>query len=305
MVHCLPLKRLPPCKRRVGVHTGHSGFTLVELLITLAIAVVVLATLSGVTNNVMMLWKSNRARTELLYQANLAMDRMVTAVSHANRLLIPRADNPATPYDETQRQILAVTLDPLQDSDGDGFADADNDHDGLVDEDIPADNTFDYRAGIRDIDDDGDGSIDESSTMNNNDEEGLPGDDWMDGVDNDGDGTIDEDIPARNDRLTFGYSQYDNDGDGLFNEDWLDPVVYLVSADGKSLIERTPVVNWPNGSKTQDTIIAQADTVTLSIRRMPMTAEERSAQVEMTLQLDTRAGGPLTLQARIRLNRDN
>jgi len=287
------------------VHAGHSGFTLVELLFTLAIAVVVLAALSNVTNNAMSLWKSNRARTELLYQANLAMDRMVAAVSHANRLLVPRADNPATPHDEAQRRILAVTIDPLQDSDGDGFADADNDHDGLVDEDIPADNTFDYRAGIKDIDDDGDGSIDESSTINNNDEDGPPGDDWIDGVDNDEDGTIDEDIPVRNDRLTFGFSQYDNDGDGLFNEDWLDPVVYLVSADSKSLIERTPVVNWPNGAKTQDTIIAQADTVSLSIRRIPITADMRSVQLEMTLQLDTSAGGPLTLQARVRLKRDN
>jgi len=287
------------------VHAGHSGFTLIELLITLAIAVVVLAALSGVTNNIMLLWNSKRARSELLYQANLAMDRMVTAVSHANRLLIPRADDPATPHDEAQRQILAVTLDPLQDSDGDGFADADNDHDGLVDEDIPADNTLDYRPGIRDIDDDGDGFVDESSTISNNDEDGAPGDDWIDGVDNDADGSIDEDIPVRNDMLTFGYSQYDNDGDGLFNEDWLDAVVFLVSADGKSLIERTPVVNWPNGTKTKDMIIVQADTVALSIRRMPITADERSAQVEMTLQLDTRAGGPLTLQARVRLNRDN
>jgi prepilin-type N-terminal cleavage/methylation domain-containing protein len=282
-----------------------SGFTLVELLITLAIAVIVLTALSGMTNNVMMLWNSNRTQTELLYQANLAMEQMVTAVSHANRLLIPMADNPATPHDEAQRQILAVTLDPLQDNDGDGFADADNDHDGLVDEDIPADNTYDYRAGIKDIDDDGDGSIDESSSVYNNDEDGQSGDDWIDDVDNDGDGTIDEDIPARNDTFAFGYSQYDNDGDGLNNEDWLDPVIFLVSADGKSLIERTPVVNWPNGAKTQDTIIVQADTVALSIKRLPRTAEERSTQVEITLQLDNGTDGPLTLQARIRLNRDN
>ena len=301
----MPLIHLPPSKLEAEVHAGDSGFTLVELLITLAIVAVVLTALSGVTNNVMTLWDSNRARTELLYQANLAMDRMVTAVSHANRLLIPLAENPDTPYNESQRKILAVTLDPLQDSDGDGFADADNDHDGLVDEDIPPDNTNDHRAGIRDVDDDGDGSVDEGFSIRDNDEDGQAGDDWIDGVDNDGDAATDEDIPVHNDTFSVFASEFDNDGDGLFNEDWLDPVIFLVSADGKSLIQRTPVVNWPDGSKTLDTIIAQADTIALSTRRIPNIADERNAQVEITLQLVTGAGGPVTVQARVRVNRDN
>jgi prepilin-type N-terminal cleavage/methylation domain-containing protein len=304
MAPCLPLKRLPRSKPGVAGPAGCDGFTLVELLITLAIAGVVLVALSGVTHNVMMLWNSDRARTELLYQGNLAMDRMVTAVSHADRLLVPRADNPATPQDEAQRPLLAVTIDPLLDSDGDGFADADNDHDGRVDEDIPADNTFDYRPGIQNIDDDGDGSVDEGSALQDNDEDGQAGDDWLDDVDNDGDGATDEDIPADNDTLPIGASEVDNDGDGLFNDDWLDPVVFLVSSDGKSLIQRTPVVNWPDGSGTTDTILARADAIVLSIRRVPTGVGVRSAQVEITLQLATGATGPLTIQARVRLNRD-
>jgi prepilin-type N-terminal cleavage/methylation domain-containing protein len=304
MVRCLPLKRLLPSKPEPVGLAGLHGFTLVELLITLAIAGIVLTALSGVINNVMMLWNSEQARNELLYQGNLAMDRMVSAVSHAERLLIPRADNPATPQDEAHRDILAVTIDPHLDSDGDGFYDADNDHDGRVDEDIPADNTFDYRPGIRNIDDNGDGSVDEGMGLHDNDEDGQAGEDWLDGVDNDGDGSIDEDIPADNDALTIGAGKTDNDGDGLFNEDWLDPVVFLVSTDNKSLIERTPVVNGPDGSETTDSILVQADTVALSIRRVPTGVGARSTQVEITLQLATGATGPLTIQARVRLNRD-
>jgi hypothetical protein len=232
------------------------------------------------------------------------MDKMVTAIAETDRLLIPQRDNPATAHDESLRDILAMTINPLLDSDADGFFDADNDHDGLVDEDIPADNNLDYKAGIRDIDDDGDGSVDESLSLNDNDENGTPGDDWLDGVDNDGDSSVDEDIPWDNDAYVVGSSNMDNDGDGLENEDWLDPVIFLVSGDGTSLIQRKPVVNWPDGSKTNDLVIAQADVVALSIRRLPMASDDRYEQVAITLHLENTDGGTLTLQSQVRVNRD-
>ena len=304
MTRRFPLKRSrlpdsrPPGSPRAG------GFTLIELLVSLAIVGILLAALSGVVQKAYDQWNYSRARNELLYQGNFAMDMMVTAVAETNRLLIPLQDNPATAHDESLRDILAITMSPLLDSDGDGFLDADNDHDGLVDEDIPADNNLDYQAGIQDIDDDGDGSIDESLSMYDNDENGNPGDDWLDGVDNDGDSSVDEDIPWDNDASVSGYDNLDNDGDGLENEDWLDPVIFLVSSDGTSLIQRKPVVNWPNGSKTNDLVIAQAEVIVLSIQRLPMASGDRHGQLAITLQLESSAGGTLTLQSQVRVNRD-
>ena len=304
MTRRFPLKRSQHRDPRPPDFSGASGFTIIELLVSLAIVGVLLAALSGVIQKAYDQWNYSRARSELLYQGNFAMDMMVTAIAETNRLLIPLRDNPATVHDESLRDILAITINPLLDSDGDGFFDADNDHDGLVDEDIPADNNLDYKPGIRDIDDDGDGSVDESLSLYDNDENGIPGDDRLDGVDNDGDSSVDEDIPWDNDAYVVGYSNMDNDGDGLENEDWLDPVVFLVSGDGTSLIQRKPVVNWPDGSKTNDLVIAQADMVALSVQRLPMESGDRHEQVAITLQLESTAGGTLILQSQVRVNRD-
>ena len=304
MTRRYPLKRSRLPDFRPADSSGTGGFTLIELLVSLAIVGILLAALSGVVQKAYDQWNYSRARSELLYQGNFAMDMMVTAVAETNRLLIPLQDNPATAHDESLRDILAITMNPLLDSDGDGFLDADNDHDGLVDEDIPADNNLDFQAGIQNIDDDGDGSIDESLSLYDNDENGMSGDDWLDGVDNDGDSSVDEDIPWDNDANVFGYNTMDNDGDGLENEDWLDPVIFLVSSDGTSLIQRKPVVNWPNGSKTKDLIIAQAEVVVLSIHRLPMASNDRHGQLVITLQLESSAGGTLTLQSQVRVNRD-
>lgn len=83
-------------------------------------------------------------------------------MSRTRWLVLPLAENPNTPWSESDRDpgVLAVTLDPTLDSDGDGIMDADNDGDGLIDEDIPEDNNFDWAAGILGIDD-GDGEVDE------------------------------------------------------------------------------------------------------------------------------------------------
>ena len=147
-----------------------------------------------------------------------AMDRMVHATRRSERLLVPLADNPSTNWRENVREqtfpasapegdsklataVLAVTLDPTLDIDADGFADGDNDKDGLVDEDPGGDNTFDGMPGIAEIDDDGDGVADGAGTNDkDNDEDGTPIDDWLDGLDNDGDGAIDEDIPGGDQR---------------------------------------------------------------------------------------------------------
>ena len=167
------------------------------------------------------------------------MEQMVHAVSHSPRLLLPLADNPNTNWPEHIREqtipasppigdstlataVLAVTLDPAVDLDGDGTPDADNDGDGRFDEDLPGDNSFDNAPGIFQIDDDGDGQVDVSAAVKpfeDNDEDDDHTEDPLDGLDNDGDGTIDEDIRSdMNGDGCAGACSVDDDADGLLDE---------------------------------------------------------------------------------------
>ncbi len=281
--------------------------TLVEVLLTLAVVTVLLAGLSTVLAEALNQWRHGQGRSELLYQGRFAMERMVEAASRSRRLMVPLADNPATPWEEDEREILAVTLDPGLDRDSDGFADADNDKDGLIDEDIPTDNTNDTVTGIIGIDDDGDGTIDELAAggdgYTDNDEDGSKREDCIDGIDNDGDGTVDEDIPKDNDRLGGDKNPYDNDGDGLKHEDWLDPVVFFVSADEKRLMERMPDLNPVSGADFTERAIAEAESVELEVERLTMEPDERAVQVKITLNLKDAQGESATFKAQVRVGR--
>jgi prepilin-type N-terminal cleavage/methylation domain-containing protein len=276
-----------------------SGLTLVEILVVLLIAGILVAGVGGIVGGALDLWDSRKSRQELVYQAEFAMDRIVNAVTRTERLLIPLADNPGTLQDESLRDVLAVTLDPTLDRDADGFADADNDKDGKVDEDIPSDNTNDGVAGIIGMDEDNNGILDEGN-LRDNDEDANQGDDWLDGVDNDGDGSIDEDIPRINDQSSPGVGTYDNDGDGSDSEDWLDPVVYFISADGKSLVERLPDVNPVDGTDYTERSLAEADSVTLAVSRASPGPGERNVLLDITLQL-VEGDETVTLQSQVRV----
>lgn len=278
-----------------------SGFTLVEMLVTLAVAAILIVGIGSIVLGALDLWDSRETRQELLDQANFAMDRITKAITRTNHLLVPLADNPGTGYNESLHNVLAVTLDPSLDRDTDGFADADNDKDGGVDEDLPADNTNDGVSGIVGVDDDNDGTIDEVSQLNN-DEDTQPSDDWINGVDDDGDGSIDEDIPRINNSNASGAGPaYDNDGDGLNNEDWFDPVVYFVSADGKTLIERLPDVNPVDGNDYTERPIAEADNVTFTVDRLAANPGDRAILLNITLQLTDNGGETVNLQSQVRV----
>ncbi len=282
--------------------------TLIEVILTLAILTILLAGLGGLVGGALSQWRYGQGRSELLYQGNFAMERMVEATSRSRRLLVPLADNPATvAVVENERELLAVTLDPGLDRDADGFADADNDKDGLVDEDIPTDNTNDGVPGIVGIDDDGDGNVDEdpggADGFTDNDEDGVVREDCIDGIDNDGDGTIDEDIPKDNDELGGNDGDFDNDGDGLESEDWLDPVVFFVSADGTTLMERMPTLNPVTGADYAERPILQAQLVELEVERLPAGPDDRGVLVEITLLLHDAEAGDLTLQSLVRVGK--
>ncbi len=247
----------------------HSGFTLLELLITISIAGLLMAGLSRVMISGMDSAAEIRRQSNLQAQAHLAMRRMVESVQRADRLVVPQRDDVRTgtireniregffpvPGGWNDTAVLAVTLDGLSDID---FIDGpvrDNDGDGQANEDAPADWNFDFAPGLWNLDDDGDGEIDEGNDADD-DEDGATNEDWLDGVDNDGDGRIDEDPgDDLNNDSCAGVCGVDDDDDGLIDEnftgaednddeddanaeDWLDLRVFHLS--GNLLMERTP-----------------------------------------------------------------
>ena len=296
------------------------GFTLVEVLVTVAIASLVMIGLGRVVGQSLHIRDASLMRQELTREASFAMTRMTRAVRGAEYLFIPMRDNPASFWDESVRDVLALSLDPEVDRDQDGTADADNDGDGLVDEDLPGDKYNNNVAGISTIDDDGDGFIDESDSSepyNDDDENNMQSDDWIDGLDNDNDGSIDEDPHQdMNKDNEPGIAGFDDDGDGSIdeghfadddedgntNEDWFDPVVFYLN--GTTLIERTPVTWDENSDATVDGLDfvenPVADNVSLFRVERLFKGTKKNTLVDITLTLDS-SGDTITLQSRTRL----
>ncbi len=242
------------------------GFSLVELMASIAIAGVLMAALYGIVESAAELKTTSAQEYRTLEDLQFAMERIMRHARYSERLLLPSVDRTESGQIENLRDeivgaggvtaVLALTLPTSVDRDGNGFADADNDRDGRIDEDTPGDMTNDSEPGIVGIDDDADQQIDEGFFADNNDDEYslFSDEDPADGVDSDGDGTTDEDWGADNnadgapgvagmdddgDGQTDEGSNADNDEDGQTGEDWLDPVVYFLS--GGDLIERLPV----------------------------------------------------------------
>lgn len=302
---------------RATSFSKQQGLSLLEILISIAIAGVLIAAISGVVGSALNAQRSSGAKNDTLQQACFAMQRMVNAVSKTRYLMIPLGENPVTAWKESERNVLAVTLDPTLDRDKDGWADANNDKDFLdvnkngsknvgeperIDEDLSGDNTNDGNAGIIGIDDNGDGIVDTVSTTNN-DEDGIAIEDsigdWnKDGVaDDDQDGSLDEDvnqdmnkdakpgIAGKDDDLDGAIDEGtkidDDDEDGLASEDWLDPVVYFLN--GTTLMERMPNINPVSGADYTEYPIA--DNISeFCIKRIPG-ANGSSVLIDITLSL--------------------
>ena len=314
------------------------GFTLVELLVALVISAMLLVGIAGITNQAGQTLALTSERQELLYQTDFAMERIVNTVQNSTALLLPLADKVATNWREHVREetvppsppegdsvrataVLAATLDLFADLDGDGFSDADNDRDGLVDEDMPGDMNFDLAPGIYLIDDNGDGVIDENiGTANDDDDEtwGVVNEDPLNGLDDDNDGNVDEDVGAdMNADFAPGIVGVDDDGDGFVDEgldqdddedgavdeDWLDAVVYYMN--GGDLVERIPVP-WDedgggivSGRDYIETIIAQNIT-RLRFEYVPQ-GGSREQLVDITIELTGASGLVASLNTRVRV----
>ena len=256
--------RPPACSPDL-LPSDQAGFTLLELLICLALSTVIILGLSDILTTSLATRSIVHAENDAALQAEFAMDRMRRMVSGSSRLLLPLAENPATAWSESVRNVLAVTLPPSIDLDNNGVPDADNDGDGLIDEDLPGDTNNDGAPGIMGIDDNNNGTVDDSSAplvpYEDDDEDDLENEEYLDNIDNDSDGSIHEDLGQdMNHDNTPGIAGVDDDGDGsideghlndddedgLGNEDWYDPVVYFLS--NGTLVERLPMPWDENGA---------------------------------------------------------
>ena len=312
------------------------GFTYVELMVAVVIAGLLMLGLLGVMNTALDASDAVRQRNELTQQARFAMGRMVRTVAHTRLLLLPQRDKSGTNWPENIREqtvppsppvgdstlataVLAVTLPAYIDLDSDQVPDADNDGDGLFDEDLPEDVHNDNAAGIYLIDDGGNGTVDEGRSEDDDEQDDIESEDPINGVDDDADGSIDEDPSANmNEDGCPGICGVDDDGDGSIdeggvnnddeeggnNEDWYDPLVYYLNAG--VLHERMPVPWDTDGDSDVDgrdfSVSPIADNVTrFRVERVP-TAFGAPQLVDITLELTHPATGEtISLQSRIRV----
>jgi type II secretory pathway pseudopilin PulG len=315
------------------------GFSYIELIIALTMGALLVMALSGVVGMALKTQDAAYAKSGLTREAQETMQRLTWAVSHTRHLLLPLNNNPQTNWSEHIREetlpatpptdsstrysaVLCVTLPAAVDLDLNATPDADNDGDGLIDEDIGADNNFDGAPGVLGIDDNGDGYIDDSDDpvpSEDNDEDDRATEDILNGLDDDADGSVDEDLLAdlSNDGVSGligvdddqnGFidedKKNDDDEDGLEDEDWYDSLVFYL--DNGVLKERIPVP-WDSNN---DSVISGADFVinTLAehvtrfrVVRVPED-ELRYQLVDLTLELtNPRTGEVVSLRTLTRV----
>lgn len=309
------------------------GMSLVELLIAAPLAALLAAGLGWMVQQSSHAQAVFGAQQALNRDAQFALQRM-TLMLRGSRLVLPLWDNPATARREHVREqtvpasapepgstlataVLAMSLPAAIDLDGDGFADANNDKDGRLDEDVGADHNNDLEAGIASIDDDGDGSVDEGE-QDDDDEDGTKDEDRSDALDDDGDQSVHEDMHADNNKDGKpGIAGSDDDGDDLVDEgnkddddeddttdeDWLDTLAYVLQ--GNQLFERMPVPWDANADGNIDgrdvvaSVIAEGVT-RFRVERVPV-APSTSPLVDLTLEMTGASGTQVSLTTRVRV----
>ena len=112
-----------------------SGFTLIELLTVIAILGIIVGSLTGVIEAALSSHRVTQDGQNMLSNARRAMNLMATYVRETDSIV-----NPDAP-DQEILQVSERVLDTYDNTtqsymiDGDGFLDADNDSDGIVNED--------------------------------------------------------------------------------------------------------------------------------------------------------------------------
>ncbi|NNF67711.1 MAG: prepilin-type N-terminal cleavage/methylation domain-containing protein [Gammaproteobacteria bacterium] len=307
------------------------GFTLVEVTLTLLVLGLMLASFGVATSTVFEAREAAFNKEMLTRDAALAMDRMVTAAKETPWLLLPLADDPATPQIESLREqsvpaktgqekmtaVLALRLARHIDRDSNGIPDADNDFDGLIDEDPGEDSGNDDASGIFGIDDDHDGETDEED-KEDDDEDGTEDEDAQGSGDNDKDRSVDEDTPADlnadgaagvagvdddGDNEVDEGSEQDDDEDGESDEDWYDAVVFYIR--NGALIERQPLPFDVSGDGDVDgmdfieTVLAE-NIAYFRVERIDRPGT-RSLLVDISIELQSGGGESARLNTRVRV----
>ena len=110
---------------------NNSGFTLLELLVSITILGIIMVGLHQVVGTAISAYDHTKNKQDLLAQARFAMERMVMFVQEADDIDIPSGE---------QLKVTERVLDTYKNSDqtympgGDGYLDADYDSDGIVNE---------------------------------------------------------------------------------------------------------------------------------------------------------------------------
>lgn len=300
------------------------GFTLVEVLLAMVIGSLLLAGLANITRSALSLSEEVSAQSQLDQQVHSAVQLMAETLRHSRRLLVPQQDSFNSSDRDYRRHgvngaVLSFDISPIRDFNTDFVPDADQDGDGLVDEDPGPDTNNDLAPGVWGMDDDGDGQIDEGSIFDD-DEDGQINEDPVNGVDDDNDGRIDEDPSGDlNGDGEPGVANVDDDGNGQIDEgfiidrdqengapnhDWYDTGVFYV--EPPNILRISTPVPWDansdgftNGRDIQiETVVTGVadlefellprDSRHSDLVRIKMTLEDqhgRSATAEITAQV--------------------
>ena len=322
-----------PATQRIS--SVQQGISYIEIMITVGITAIIMASLMGVMNTATTVTTEVRQSNSLNRDARFAMKRMVDGVGRSRRLLLPLGDNPDTAWPEHIREqgaqastpvvdnrpataVLAVSLPEHIDLDSNGVPDADNDGDGLINEDPPGDFTADNAAGILGLDDDGDGVVDEGAARDDDEDDGVANDDPLNGVDDDSDGSVDEDFAGDvNGDGCPGLCGVDDDGDGAIDEgnnrdddedgtsdeDFIDVLAFYLA---DNVLKERMTVPWNEGGSGR---VDGEDFVELDIARNVTRFRVERVEtgsgvglVDIILEItDPVSGDSISLQSRVRV----
>ncbi len=106
-----------------------NGFTLIEVLIVVAISGMLMVSLSNIVGGALNANEVTKSQNDLNREASFIMDRIIAVVSRSEEVTV--IDVPGMGAVDL---LISARLDPERDTDLNGIPDADNDADGEIDE---------------------------------------------------------------------------------------------------------------------------------------------------------------------------